>query len=253
MKCFYIDPSSFAAPSLVISGSDAKHIKNVLRLKPGDKIMLFDGKGLEYEAEIVALASKNVEVSVIQSLSSASESPVQIIVAQSFLKDRKMDGLVRQLTELGIAKWIPFISDRSVPRPDKKRLADRTKRWKKIAGEALKQCRRSCVPEIGSTVSFENILNIGRMCDLKIIFWENETVPLDFTFLPHIRNDGTIFVMLGPEGGFTPHEVEIARASGFITAALGPRILRAETATIAACTLLQYFFGDLCKKSLTGD
>lgn len=252
MRCFHIEQSNLGEPSLIISGSDAKHIKNVLRLKPGDKIMLFDGKGLEYEAEIVALAPKKVKVSVIRSLSSALEPSVKIIIAQAFLKDRKMDGLVRQLTELGIAKWIPFISDRSVPRPDRKRLADRSKRWEKIAKEALKQCRRNCIPEISPLASFEDIMDIGRTCNLKIIFWENETEPLDFKFLkPDVRDDGTIFVMMGPEGGFTPQEIEIARDSGFVTAALGPRILRAETATIAACTLLQYLFGDMGKKNLT--
>ncbi|QTA90883.1 Ribosomal RNA small subunit methyltransferase E domain-containing protein [Desulfonema magnum] len=155
-----------------------------------------------------------------------------------------MDNLVRHLTELGITEWIPFIAERSVSRPDKKRLASRMERWKKIAREAVKQCKRSHIPDIDTVLSFEELLHIGKAYDLKIVFWENETMNFAFPQL-HDKQYHTIFVMLGPEGGFTSREIESALASGFVTAALGPRILRAETATIAASALLQYLFGDM--------
>ncbi len=250
MRYFFINPSDLVGQKAIVKGSDAHHIKNVLRLKPGDKIGLFDGTGLNYETSIANLLPKSVEVSVIRRFSSTTESSVQITVAQALLKDRKMDLLVRQLTELGITRWIPFIAKRSVPRPDKKRLFTRTERWKKIAKEALKQCKRCCSPEIGATVSFEEILNLGKESDLKIVFWEEESKPVNKELpVSHVKSLEKIFVLLGPEGGFTLKEVESAKESGFITAALGPRILRAETATIAACTLLQYLFGDMGKKS----
>jgi len=248
MRYFFIKQSDFAGSKAVVKGSDAHHIKNVLRLKPGDKIGLFDGTGLKYEARIVTLLPKNVEVSVIHSFSSATESSVDITVAQALLKDRKMDLLVRQLTELGITRWIPFMAKRSVPRPDKKRLFTRTERWKKIAKEAVKQCKRSCPLKIGATVSFEEILNLGKDSDLQIVFWEEESKPVDKELsVSNVKAAKKIFILLGPEGGFTLKEVENAKASGFITASLGPRILRAETATLAACTLLQYLFGDMGK------
>jgi len=248
MRYFFINPTNLTGSKAVVKGSDAHHIKNVLRLKQGDKIGLFDGTGLNYETKIVTLLPKSIEVSVIRSFLSTAESSVQITVAQALLKDRKMDSLVRQLTELGITRWIPFIAKRSVPRPDKKRLFTRTERWKKIAQEALKQCKRSCSPEIGTTVSFEEVLNLGKDNDLKIVFWEKESKPVNKE-LPasNLKPPEKIFILLGPEGGFTLKEVENAKASGFITASLGPRILRAETATIAACTLLQYLFGDMGK------
>ncbi len=252
MRYFFIKQSDLAGSKAVVKGSDAHHIKNVLRFKPGDKIGLFDGTGLNYETRIVTLLAKSVEVSVIRSFPSATESSVDITVAQALLKDRKMDLLVRQLTELGITRWIPFIAKRSVPRPDKKRLFTRAERWKKIAKEAVKQCKRCCSPEIGTTVSFEEVLNLGKDSDLKIVFWEEESKPVDKELsVSNVKPAEKIFILLGPEGGFTLKEVENAKASGFITAALGPRILRAETATIAACTLLQYLFGDMSKKILT--
>jgi len=253
MRRFYIEPSKVAEASgstPVISGSDARHIKNVLRLKPGDIIGLFDGTGLEYEARIVTLYHNRVEVSIISSSYSRTESPVKIIVAQAFLKNRKMDGLVRQLTELGITKWIPFIAKRSVPRPSKKRLWARSERWKNIAKEAIKQCRRSQIMEIGATISFEEALNFENECDLKIVFWENESKSINSKLLQPDRHYKRIYVMLGPEGGFTEQEIENARACGFVVASLGPRILRAETATIVACALLQYLFGDISQKNL---
>jgi len=253
MRYFLVKQSEIASPTSFITGPDARHIKTVLRLKPGDKIGLFDGKGFEYEARIVALSSGRVEVSIISGFPSTSESPVQIIVAQAFLKERKMDGLVRQLTELGITKWIPFIAKRSVPRPDNKHLALRTKRWRKIAKESIKQCKRGRITEINTTVSFEEVLNLGEVCDLKIAFWENELKPINDTLPKPDQQFNNIFAMIGPEGGFTSQEIESARARGFVTAALGPRILRAETATIAACVLLQYLYGDMGQKMFVPD
>ncbi len=250
MRYFFIKQSDLADSKAVVKGSDAHHIKNVLRLKPGDKIGLFDGTGLNYETRIATLLPKSVEVSVIRSFPSKAESSVQITVAQALLKDRKMDLLVRQLTELGITRWIPFIAKRSVPRPDKKRLFTRTERWNKITKEAVKQCKRCCSSEIGATVSFEEVLNLGKDSDLKIVFWEEETKPVNKDLpVSNLKPPEKIFILLGPEGGFTLKEVEKAKTSGFITASLGPRILRAETATIAACTLLQYLFGDMGKMS----
>jgi 16S rRNA (uracil1498-N3)-methyltransferase len=249
MRYFFIEKPATDGATALISGSDARHITTVLRLKPGDKIGLFDGKGFEYQARIEAVSSRSVKVVVLNSFPSTAESPVEIIVAQAFLKERKMDGLVRQLTELGITQWIPFFAQRSVPRPDQKNLSARSKRWQKIAKEALKQCKRGRVLEIGETASFEAMLAQSRTCDLKIVFWEEESTPLTALLPQPEQKIKTIFVILGPEGGFTVQEIETARERGFITAALGPRIMKAETATVAACVLLQYLYGDMGKKS----
>ncbi len=245
MRYFYINQSDIIDSTSIITGTDAKHIKKVLRLKPGDMIGLFDGLGLEYEAKIVHLSANSIEVLITRYFQSKTESPVKIIVAQAFLKDRKMDTLVRQLSELGITKWIPFIAKRSIPRPDKKRLAARMERWKKIAIEAPKQCKRNLITEIGTTISFEDMLKAVKDCDLKIVFYENETKSINSILTKHDRHISTICIMIGPEGGFTSKEIESAGNCGFLVSALGPRIMKAETATIAASALIQYLFGDL--------
>ncbi|RLC23499.1 MAG: 16S rRNA (uracil(1498)-N(3))-methyltransferase [Deltaproteobacteria bacterium] len=251
MRRFFIEQSKITSTKIFITGSDAAHIKKVLRMKSGDRIGLFDGRGFEYEAKIENLLAGSVEVSIIKRFLSASESPVQIIVAQSLLKDKKMDILARQLTEIGVARLIAFTSIRSVPRPDKKRLLARRKRWEKIAIESLKQCGRGYVTEIGETITFNDIIKMDNECDLKIVFWENESKPIsDAVQQVHVGHYRKILAVLGPEGGFSEKEIEDARDCGFVTASLGPRILRAETAAVAACTILQYLFGDMgLKKS----
>ena len=155
-----------------------------------------------------------------------------------------MDTLIRQLTELGISRWIPFFGARSVPRPDARKLAKRADRWQKIADEALKQCRRAQSPRIEMPSGFEQMLAAGADADVKIAFWEEEK-----TVLPAANRGGEeiseIFIILGPEGGLTEAEINSARQAGFKSISLGPRILRAETATLAACTLVQHLYGDM--------
>jgi 16S rRNA (uracil1498-N3)-methyltransferase len=248
MRFFFIDRTEIAGPAPTLRGTDARHIINVLRLKPGDIIGLFDGTGKQYKARISDLSSGRVGVSVLESSDPVIESPLELVVAQSFLKEKKMDALVRQLTELGIYKWIPFISERSVPRPDEKRITARILRWKKIAIEAAKQCERVRITGIGKTLSLDELLAAEKDYDLKIVFWENEKNLLDKNNLAAGRSNlMKILVMFGPEGGFAVNEIEKAKESGFITAGMGPRILKAETATVCACALMQFLFGDMGK------
>ncbi|MCG6973887.1 MAG: 16S rRNA (uracil(1498)-N(3))-methyltransferase [Desulfobacterales bacterium] len=248
MRYFFVDSLEPEDAIFSITGPDARHIRTVLRLKPGDKIGLFDGKGFDCEAQIVDFSPGKVTASLIRRFPSTAESPIQITIAQGFLKERKMDGLVRQLSELGITKWMPFIAERSVSIPDKKQLASRAKRWEKIAKEAVKQCRRGRIMKIGDTASFSQVLNLAGDCDLKIAFWENESRPVQ-PINPQSPVQ-TVFALIGPEGGFTRREIEVAKDYGFIAASLGPRILRAETAAVAASVLLQYLFGDMNQKYL---
>ncbi len=235
-----------------LSGPDARHLKHVLRLKPGTLIRVFDGKGRESDARIIDTDAEEVQAVLIRepesSIASLVESPVHITIAQAFLKEKKMDDLIRPMTELGINRWIPFIAQRSVARPDRKRMESRKERWEKIALESLKQCRRTQVPQITDTVSFAEMVDRGRDCDLRLIFWESTADPEyagnAFVF-EKTQEYTSVFAAIGPEGGFSPEEIDLAVKAGFQTAGLGPRILRAETATLAVCTLLQHCFGDI--------
>ncbi len=242
---FFVEKEEIAHQSTTISGSDAKHIKNVLRLKPGDTIHLFDGTGIEYNGEIRRFSREGIEIRISSRHTASRESFLQLTVAQAFLKDKKMDTLVRQLTELGMSEWCPFWAERSVPMPDENRLQSRIRRWHKIVREALKQCQRGVLPQIASPMNFEALLTHAKGFDLKIIFWETSSRNFENLSLLSSSSIHSAIIILGPEGGFSEAEVRKANAAGFMTASLGPRILRAETATIAACTLIQFLFGDM--------
>jgi len=216
----------------------------VLRLQIGDAVELIDDSGHAHRATIQTIDGERVSLSVGKPRHIHRESPIQITLAQALLKDRKMDTLIRQVTELGVNRWMPFPADRSVPRPDEERLKNRVARWKKIAREALKQCRRNQLPRIEPQVSFMAILEAAATSQLRLIFSENAREPFAETDTPSSNID-SVFLIVGPEGGFTPQEVDAAKAHGFSEVYLGPRILRAETTTLVACALTQHVFGDL--------
>jgi len=233
---------------VAISGGDARHIASVLRMQPGDRIVLFNASGDAWEAVIARCHKKGVVATTVQpaELPSTQKSAVSVTIAQSMLKDRKMDVLVRQLTELGIHRWIPVFTERSVARPDNRRMESRRARWQKITQEALKQCGRIKPMEIQAAMAFEAFLAAGRGNSLRVMFWEEEsTGGLADLVLPATEGVSRVTVLIGPEGGFTAVEAGLAQEAGFVTTSLGPRILKAETASVAAATLVQHLFGDM--------
>lgn len=243
MRRFFISPEQMKQRMPSITGSDAHHLKSVLRLKAGDRIVVFDGQGQEYEARIEVVEPDKAAVSLLSPLTASAESPLELTLAQGYLKDKKMDLLVRPLTEIGVNGWMPFQAKRSVSVPDKMRLQARYQRWQKLSQEAVKQCGRSRMMRIEPAWSLEAVLEHARDYDLKLVFYENAPSKS----LSDYGNQGPakVFILVGPEGGFKAAEVADAEAMGFRVVGMGPRILRAETAALAACTLVQYIYGDL--------
>src|SRR4030042_508486 len=203
MRRFFIKKDAILGKNPAIAGSEAKHITAVLRMKPGDRVLLFDGTGQEYEAQISSLLSREVRFDIIGEHSLKSEQPVEIILAQSLLKEKKMDMLARQLTELGVSMWIPFVSERSVPNPDPLRFMARKERWDKIVIEAMKQCSRRTPMRISSLLTFAECLEVGKTCDYKILFYEEETLYFQAVLNKFNQNPKKIIALLGPEGGFS--------------------------------------------------
>jgi 16S rRNA (uracil1498-N3)-methyltransferase len=251
MRRFYVPKEQIDGSRAFLSGGEAAHLRSVLRLKPGDVVLLVDGDGGQYEASVESVDPERVVLRITGRRAASGEAPVEIVVAQALLKESKMDNLVRQLTELGMGRWVPFAARRSVPRPSAVRQVARVRRWRKIAVAALKQCRRTRLPRIDATRDLVDVLTLGADCDLKVMFWEREARALSSSPL-RVGSGGpkTILALFGPEGGFAEDEVEAALEAGFITASLGPRTLRAETAALAGCVLLQYLYGDMGQNGL---
>ena len=240
----FILPEIIETPSKgIISGQDARHVVKVLRLKKGAALEISNGRGKDFSARITAASVDRVQLDIIEELTSATESLIHITLCSGMLKDNKMDLVIKYVTQLGIRTWVPFFSERSIPSPDAKRMEKRVERWKSIARESLKQCRRSRLPEICPPLDFETVLTLPEPSDVKLAFWEKASTKLDT--LKEKEPVNRIFILIGPEGGFSENEVDQAKQKGFISCSLGPRILRAETASIASCTLVQHIFGDM--------
>lgn len=245
MRSFFVEPDEIRKPLATISGTDARHIRKVLRLQPGTTVRLTDGEGRVAEARIQTVERDCVRVTIRSAAKPPSATLREMVVAQAMLKDRKMDALVRALTELGMTTWIPFKAARSVALPDERRLQARCERWARITREAVKQCGRRRPPQIEMVAGFADILDRSAGFDHRIMFWEEAlSVPVITPGDPTPPGGGRIFLVIGPEGGFSAEEAERARGAGFQLASLGPRILRAETAALAAVTLAQYLYGD---------
>ena len=245
MRRFFSPRKPEVGKTVVIGGSDAGHISRVLRLKTGDRIAVFDGRGRVFECAIQSVSHDAVTVVADKALDAKTEPRLHITFAQAMLKAKKMDTLIRQATELGISRWAPFFSERSVPTPDRKRMAARLERWNKISREALKQCGRDMLMDVLPPATFEEVLEQGQACDRKIMFWECESASADASMPAKPESINRLVVVVGPEGGFSAREVDLAISLGYETMSLGPRILKAETAAIAAAVLMQYRFGDM--------
>lgn len=243
MQKFIIPHIQTTPSTAIIQGQDARHIARVLRLSVGDPIEVTDGRGRDYTAQIAAVSPDNIQVKILEGFNSCTESTLGITLCSGMLKDKKMDMVIKHVTQLGIHQWIPFFCQRSIPTPDAKRIDKRHQRWETIARESLKQCRRSRVPRIQKPLSLETLLDQFQDHDLKIAFWENAVLTLGT--LEKSSSHRSVMILIGPEGGFSKSEIALAEEKGFLSYSLGPRILRAETAAISSCTLVQHLLGDI--------
>jgi 16S rRNA (uracil1498-N3)-methyltransferase len=218
-------------------------------MRPGDAIELFDGSGWVYAARLESVRPRRVEVRVVRRHRSPRESTLQLTVATGYLKDKKMDTLARALTELGVTRWTPYFAKRSVPSPDPKRLATRLQRWRKISLEAVKQCERGRPMEIEVHQNLDALLAAAQSNDLKLIFWERGEGDQRLSRNAAAQEPASAVLLFGPEGGFAHQETAAAQSAGFVSVSLGPRILRAETAVLSACALVQHRYGDMGKSA----
>jgi len=245
MARFFIEKKNIRDGRAAISGAELDHMRKVLRLAPGDSVVLFDDGGFEHEGRIVAYTGGGAEIAIEKSHRPERESPLAITLAQALGKGDKFDLVVEKATELGVAAVVPFVCRRTVPKLDGDAAARREERWRRIALAAAKQSGRTRVPEIHKLADFPALVAHHWSCDQKVLFWEGERG----RGLKRLREEtprlDSIVIVVGPEGGFTPEEAALASANGFHTVGLGRRILRTETAAIAAVALAQLLWGDL--------
>jgi len=231
------------AEALLNDPAELRHLTRVLRLKPGDPVILFDGEGKEYKATIKRLTDRQAAFALDKESSfEILEPPLRIILGIGILKSAKLEWLIQKAVELGVGEILPFHSLRVVPRPEEAAARNRLGRWEKIAAEAAKQCGRNRIPPIHPPRLFAEALAAFPESQ-KIFLWEKErNRPLKEALKV---SSASVYALVGPEGGFSAEEARKAEAAGFIPVRLGPRILRAETAGIIIVALLQFLRGDL--------
>ncbi|HWP56639.1 MAG TPA: 16S rRNA (uracil(1498)-N(3))-methyltransferase [Candidatus Acidoferrales bacterium] len=244
MRRLYTENIDAARGKASVTGAEFDHLR-VLRLRTGDTLLIFDGSGTEHEARIDACTDRAAELSIIRSYRPQRESLLQLTLAQCLGKGEKMDWVVEKAVELGAQKIVPLLSAYTVPRLDSDKMAKRKSRWEKIALSAAKQCGRTAVPEIAPVASFFDFIDLPWPQELKFMFWENESSRGPFEIKRDLPEARSALLLIGPEGGFAAREVQAAVGRGFRTVRLGKRILRTETAAVAALAIVQSLWGDM--------
>lgn len=218
-----------------LEGADAAHIARSLRMKAGEKLVVSDSKGTDFECLITDVTSDRVAVDIISTKPSESEPDISVTLCTCLLKGDKFETVIRHSVELGVFEIMPVLSTNCVSRPDGKSLKNKGERWQKISDEAAGQCGRGILPKVLPTTELTDFAKTIKDYDLVLFFYEVDGEPLGETLW---ENDTAkrIAVITGPEGGFTAKEAEMLAAAGAKTISLGKRILRAETAPLAALT-----------------
>ncbi len=229
-----------------IKGPDAHHLMHAMRAKAGQEFVVVDGSSHVGRVELLSFTSETVTAKLIERLSNNTESPIDIVLAQCLPKGDKMELIVQKSVELGITAIRPLKSRNSVVRYDEKKAADKQNRWQKIVNEAAKQCGRTEIPEVFPIIELTKWLDgLTLNDDLALIFcYENEANYNLKACLKDLKARQVI-LLIGPEGGFSLEEAELLLSKGAKSVSLGPRILRAETAAIAAMSIIQYELGDI--------
>ncbi len=236
----YVEEPLSASGSHVIEGSAANHVARVLRLREGDALTLFDGRGGEYDARITGFRKDAVQIEVREHRAVERESALDLTLAQGVSRGERMDWVVQKATELGVRRIVPVLTERSVVRLDERQSERKLQHWRGIAIAACEQSGRNRVPEVAPPSNFFEAIRGSDAQMTRLLL--SPSASLRARDLPRPT---AITLLIGPEGGLTDNEDEAALRAGFKPVQLGPRILRTETAAIAALAALQHDFGDL--------
>jgi 16S rRNA (uracil1498-N3)-methyltransferase len=248
MQRYFLPADQFQADYVTIQGEDAHHLLRVIRAQVGDTIICSDGMKQHVLARIRDMQPTIVKAQIIEHLAVSSEPEMDIWIAQSLPKADKMELIIQKGTELGAARFIPFVSERTIVHYDDKKEAKRTERWQKIAKEAAEQSHRQIIPHVDPVRTWKEMMKFAAEADVAWICYEKETEVL---WRPAIQQaliniaHRRLLILIGPEGGFSEQEIIQAKQANIQAVSLGKRILRTETASWVALTCLLYESGEM--------
>lgn len=241
MYRFFVDREQIRDGVARITGEDVRHIRSVLRMRPGEQILIACGDEWEYTCEILALSETEVTARVLDAQKPGKELPSRITLFQCVPKGDKMEMVIQKAVELGASAVVPVLSRRCVVKLDERRAAGRVARWNTIAAGAAKQSKRMVIPAVEPVCTFRDALQQARAMDVRLIPYENaEGMKRTRSVFSSIHPGDSVAVLIGPEGGFEESEVQEAQEAGFLPVTLGKRILRTETAGMTVLSVLMY-------------
>lgn len=256
MHRFFVPPQSISRTGVAFSEQQAHQISNVLRLGPGDRVIVLDNSGWQYEVELAEVRTDNVTGSVRSKSLAGGEPRTKITLYQGLLRSQKFEHVLQKCTELGVATFVPTICERCVVANISEASPAKLERWQRIIVEAAEQSGRGKLPVLHPATLFQQACEEVR--GLSLIAWEGEDLTSLRVFLRSnnvakidaedarpVTRPFSLNIFIGPEGGFSSFEIQRAQAYGIVPVSLGPRILRAETAAIAATAITLYDTGDL--------
>jgi 16S rRNA (uracil1498-N3)-methyltransferase len=246
MRRFTLTRERIHGDRVTFDPQESRHMARVLRLGPGDVVIAGDGAGRDYTVRLETLGDTATGTIVGVSANEA-ESPLALTLVQGVPKGDRMEAIVQALTQLGVHRVAPTLTERVVVRLEPARWRERARRWQRVAREAAKQCGRAVVPDVDPPAPLTDRLALAGTVELALCLWEGRARPLGEA-LDAAAADGpprSIAVLVGPEGGLARTEVEAAEQRGWQVVSLGPRILRTETAGPVVAAVLQFRFGDL--------
>ena len=239
MSTFFVNPDAITPPTIRITGDLLHHLRSSLRLHAGDFLILNDGCGTRYRVEVTLVTSQSIDSRIIDRQTEPTSKTAPIVLGQTLIKGDKMDWVIQKATELGVAAIVPIRSSHSVIKPNPERLEHQRSRWERIARDAAQQSERWTIPTIADPIDLAGICRQYASAPLKSILVERSSGPSLATVPLPLDSQYPIVLLVGPEGGWAAEEQRLAQEQGFLPLTLGPRILRAETAAIAALSILQ--------------
>ena len=242
MPRFFMAGTNIMGGMAIMTGRDAEHVR-VLRLRPGEDMIICDGKGTDYKCRLVKADKDQVEAEVIEVVPCPAEPTVQVTVLCGLPKGDKTDYIIQKCVEAGASEIMFFQSDRCVAKPDKPEK--KLERWQRIAEEAAKQSGRGIIPQVSWAGAYADALNVANQKELALFMYETGEREALNAVLEANSDVKTAAIVTGPEGGFAPFEADLARIVGLHICSMGERILRCETAPVVAVSALMYATGNL--------
>ena len=265
MHRFFVNPDHIQGETVTLTGDTSRQIFRVLRLRPGEQIIVLDDTGWEFSVDLSSVSASQVTGSITRKALNGAEPRVAITLYQAMIRPEKFEFVLQKATELGVVGIVPVICERSIANPEGSRLSpNKRQRWERIIAEATEQCGRGRLPILSDPVTFAEAT--ASATHPAIIPWEAEDslgiksalrslnpFPADQYVRPELvegqihtqSSDGHISIFIGPEGGFTQEEIDVANSASITSVTLGKRILRSETAAVAAITAVMYEIGEL--------